>query len=58
VIGGFAARYDGWCSECNERIEAGDIIGYVDDVVVCEECYERTWEGRRPPAAEPFSLGE
>lgn len=36
----FMAQYDGSCYECGDDIESGDMIGYVDDSVVCEACFD------------------
>lgn len=36
----FSARWEGSCARCDEDWEAGDDIGYVEDVVVCLKCYD------------------
>lgn len=53
-MGTFPARYSGTCSNCDEEIEEGDLIGYVEDVVVCEECFDADAESRRAQPAKPF----
>lgn len=35
----FQAKFDGKCEECGESVEAGDLMGYVDDTAVCDGCY-------------------
>lgn len=35
----FQAKYDGRCPECHEEVEVGDLMGYVNDVAVCDGCY-------------------
>jgi hypothetical protein len=35
----FYAAYTGECSECGCVIDIGDPVGYVDDCLVCEACY-------------------
>lgn len=35
----FQAKFDGKCGECEESVEAGDLMGYVDDTAVCDGCY-------------------
>lgn len=35
----FPASYEGVCNNCGWDIEPGDDIGYVDDEVVCKECW-------------------
>lgn len=35
----FTAKYDGWCMECGADIEPGDEIAYLDDALVCEDCW-------------------
>lgn len=34
----FRARYSGRCGNCDERIEPGDEVVYLDDVVVHADC--------------------
>ena len=41
----FAARYDGRCRYCEGEFEAGDQIGYVDDEINCEGCWEDADDG-------------
>lgn len=36
----FTASFPGRCASCNDRIEPGDEIGYVDDEVCCETCVD------------------
>ena len=36
----FLARYDGECTNCFAEIYEGDDIAFVDDQIVCEECWE------------------
>lgn len=36
----FRARYTGYCYGCNEGIEQGDWICYIDDDIHCQECGE------------------
>lgn len=45
-MGTFAARYESQCPECDAWIDAGEPIGYVDDVVVCSDCYEDSDEAQ------------
>lgn len=40
----FDAAFDSDCAECGADIEAGDHVGYVDDEVVCESCYDAAAE--------------
>lgn len=35
----FQAKFDGRCAGCQEEVEAGDLMGYVDDTAVCDGCY-------------------
>ena len=42
----FEARYDSRCRYCEEPIEAGDQIGYVDDEINCEGCWEDASDDR------------
>ncbi|WNT44944.1 hypothetical protein SEA_ABBYDAISY_49 [Arthrobacter phage AbbyDaisy] len=34
----FEAKYNGTCSECEDRIHVGDIVTYVDDSLMHEDC--------------------
>lgn len=36
----FTAKFYGSCPLCCEAIVPGDWVGYVDDEVVCEQCFE------------------
>lgn len=36
----FTARFDSECNQCCGEIFEGDDAGYVDDAVVCGECYD------------------
>ena len=36
----FTASFDGFCNECDNDIEAGEEVAYVDDLIVCEACWE------------------
>lgn len=40
----FTAKYDGSCSNCGVDIEPGDDVGYVDDEINCENCFEAAQE--------------
>lgn len=35
----FVAVYDGSCTECGDDIFGGDEIAYLDDEVVCADCW-------------------
>lgn len=35
----FTASFDGECEMCDGDIQCGDDIAYLDDEVVCEECW-------------------
>jgi formylmethanofuran dehydrogenase subunit E len=35
----FVARFDSDCQTCGDLITEGDDAGYVDDEVVCGNCY-------------------
>lgn len=37
----FAAKYHGICERCLGDIDPGDEVGYLDDDLCCEECWER-----------------
>ncbi len=37
-MAGFEAKYRGKCGACEERIEVGDLVVFVDDVLVHEDC--------------------
>ena len=41
----FEVQYHGTCASCGEHIEPGDLVRYLDDEVIHEDCYEA------PPAA-------
>lgn len=42
----FVAAYNGHCNDCGNDIEEGDDIAYLDDEIVCEECWlEATSDG-------------
>jgi len=45
----FRARHPGRCANCPERIEPGDEVVYVDDVVIHADCEDATPEPERPP---------
>lgn len=34
----FKAKYPGYCSTCDDRINAGDLVVYVDDSLVHLDC--------------------
>lgn len=34
----FVASFPGECSECAERFDEGDRIGYVEDELCCDDC--------------------
>lgn len=34
----FVAKYDGRCGSCDEAINAGDTVKYVEDVVCHHDC--------------------
>jgi formylmethanofuran dehydrogenase subunit E len=36
----FTAQFDSNCASCGELILVGDEPGYVDDEVVCGDCYD------------------
>lgn len=36
----FFAMYDGECSHCLSDILEGDEIGYVDDEICCQNCWD------------------
>jgi hypothetical protein len=36
----FGARYDGHCVPCGTAFDEGDAVGYVDDELCCEDCYD------------------
>jgi hypothetical protein len=40
----FPARYNGICRCCDEPIEVGDWVGYLDDEVCCEDCIDAAGE--------------
>lgn len=44
----FAAKFDGNCKGCTLAVYEGDLMGYVDDVAVCDGCYNEAetenWE--------------
>lgn len=35
----FQAKFDANCKGCNRAVYEGDLMGYVDDVAVCDGCY-------------------
>ena len=35
----FEARWHGDCSMCGFEIEIGDLAGYVEGDIMCEECW-------------------
>ena len=35
----FVAAYDGRCTDCGDDIFSGDEIAYLDDEVVCADCW-------------------
>lgn len=37
----FPASYEGDCADCMGIIDPGDLIGYVEDEICCEECYDK-----------------
>jgi hypothetical protein len=37
----FAARYRGFCSNCDDAIVPGDVVEYVDEELVHAECSPR-----------------
>lgn len=45
----FRARYPGLCASCDERIEPGDEVVYVDDAVVHAACEAHRPAPERPP---------
>lgn len=44
----FEAKYRGHCDECDEPIEVGDTLTYLDDVAVHLHCKEVPLRHRRP----------
>jgi formylmethanofuran dehydrogenase subunit E len=50
----FPARFESTCNGCGEWIDTGEMIGYVDDVIVCGDCYEADEEASRPKPAQPW----
>lgn len=40
----FEAQYEGHCGECGGDIEPGDIVGYYDETLMCEDCHEEAVE--------------
>lgn len=38
----FTAVYDGSCNECGDDIFEGDEIAYLDDDVVCADCWRES----------------
>jgi len=36
----FTVRFEGFCRECQALLIPGEDAGYVDDEVVCGDCYE------------------
>lgn len=38
--GMFEARFTSRCADCGGRIGKGEPAGYMDDEVVCEDCWE------------------
>lgn len=45
----FSAKFDGRCKNCWQDIAEGDSVGYVDDVLSCEECCEASGSALRGP---------
>ncbi len=45
----FRAHYPGRCANCDERIEPGDEVGYVENVVVHAGCEAATPGPEREP---------
>jgi hypothetical protein len=48
----FAARYQGRCATCDEQIEPGDMVRYVDDGLVHLWCLDVSLRSRRRPVVE------
>jgi hypothetical protein len=42
----FEARYGGRCPLCDNGFREGDIVGYLDDDVCCDACYDTAWASR------------
>lgn len=36
----FKIAYDDYCRECGDECDEGDRMGYVDDEICCEDCWE------------------
>lgn len=56
----FAARYDGRCHACNERIYAGDTATFDDDRLVHADCeraeFRDPFKVERPPCGSCFMV--
>lgn len=42
----FEAKYNGWCSDCDDRIHVGDQVAYDEDKLIHLECDTSNAPGR------------
>lgn len=52
----FEARYHTTCAGCEEKISPGDLVKFVDDEVVHEDCEPREERPAKPPCPACFMV--